>query len=179
MRLEQYDTAATPSAGFEPLPAGDYTGKIIDAEIVNISANNDYGRCLKLTWEIQDDDYNGRLLFDRINLWAEGSMNNLNKVIQIANSRFAAIREALGVGAVVETDELLQIPCMLSVFIKNDPQYGPSNKIKKYYSLNPANTVNSTPVQHAPAAGMQTKPATNAMQSKSTGGAKPLPWHTK
>lgn len=175
MRLEQYDVDAAPNAGFEPLPAGDYTGKIIDAEIVNISKNNDYGRCLKLTWEIQDDDYNGRLLFDRINLWPEG-MNNLNKVIQIANSRFAAIREALGVGAVVETDELLQIPCRLSVNIKNDPQYGASNHIKNYYALN---AVDNTPTQHAPAAGVQTKPATNTMQSKSTGGAKPLPWHTK
>jgi len=178
MRLEQYDTAATPNAGFEPLPAGDYTGKIIDAEIVNISKNNDYGRCLKLTWEIQDDDYNGRLLFDRINLWPE-KMNNIEKVIQIANSRFAAIREVLCVGAVVETDELLQIPCRLAVNIKNDPQYGASNYIKNYYSLNAANTVNSTPAQHTPAAGLQTKPATNTMQSKSNGGAKPLPWHTK
>lgn len=173
MRLEQYDTAATPNAGFEPLPAGDYTGKIIDAEIVNISKNNDYGRCLKLTWEIQDDDYNGRLLFDRINLWPV-KMGNIEKVIQIANSRFAAIREALGVGAVVETDELLQIPCRLTVNIKNDPQYGASNYIKNYHALN---AVDNTPTQHAPAAGVQTQPAT--MQSKNTGGAKPLPWHTK
>lgn len=175
MRLEQYDTAATPSAGFEPLPAGAYTGKIIDAEIVDISKNNDYGRCLKLTWEIQDDGYNGRLLFDRINLWPE-NMNNIEKVIQIANSRFASIREALCVGAVVETDELLQIPCQLSVNIKNDQQYGASNYIKNYHALN---AVDNTPTQHAPAAGMQTQPATNTMQSKSTGGAKPLPWHTK
>lgn len=126
-----YDPNAEASGDFEPIPAGEYRAKIIESEIEEISKRDNKGRCLKLTWQIETGPHDGRLIWQRLNMWGE-NMNNIDKVISIANSQFAAIREATGKLAPQDSVELHDIPCMIRVSIRVDPtgQYGPQNEVK-------------------------------------------------
>lgn len=125
-----YDPNAEPGGDFDPIPAGEYRAKIIESDIEDVSSRNNYGRCLKLTWQIETGPYDGRLVWQRLNMWAEG-MNNIDKVISIAQSQFASIRQATGKLAPQDSSELHHIPCTIRVKVKTDPsgQYSPSNEV--------------------------------------------------
>jgi hypothetical protein len=127
-----YDTEAKPSQ-FDRLPAGTYKAKIIEAEVVEISETEDKGRALKLTWQIMDGEFDGRLFWQRLLMWFTGAEKTPGKVVEIANQQFAAVREAtVGLGKVVkDTDEILHIPASLTVGPqKNDDRYDEVKSVK-------------------------------------------------
>jgi len=125
-----YDESAEPNS-YEPIPAGEYRAQIIDAKCEDVSKNNDYGKCLQLSWQVIGGEYEGRLVFQRLNLWGENMRNNA-LVVQIANSQFAEIRRATGKETPRDTDELLHIPCLIRVAITQDKnkEYDPRNEVK-------------------------------------------------
>ena len=123
-----YDQNAEPASDFDPVPAGKYRAKIIESEIEDISKNHDYGRCLKLTWQVETGPYDGRLIWQRLNMWAHG-MNNNDKVVTIAHQQFASIRQATGKMTPQDSQELHHIPCMIGVKIRKQEGYNPSNDV--------------------------------------------------
>lgn len=127
-----YNADAKPSQ-FDRLPAGTYKAKVIEAEVVEISENEDKGRALKLTWQIMDGEHDGRLFWQRILLWFTGQEKTPGKTVEIANQNFAAVREAtVGLGKVVkDTDEILHIAAALTVGPqKNNDQYDEVKSVK-------------------------------------------------
>ncbi|MCE7028446.1 DUF669 domain-containing protein [Jiella avicenniae] len=168
-----YDEQAEAQGEFEPIPAGDYRAKIIEASIEDVSPNDDKGRCLKLTWQIETGTHDGRLIWQRLNLWAKNFKSKkpnktdaqvLQESISIANSQFAAIRQACGKPIVQDTDELLHIPCTIRVKLRNDPQYGASNEVG---SVKPV--AGAGPTQGGGAPQRFTPPANSAPQQSSNG----------
>jgi hypothetical protein len=147
-----YDQNAEPSSGdFDPIPAGEYLAMIEQAEIAEISSRKEKGRCLVLTWKITGEHYAGRLIWQRLNMWAE-NMNNLDKVISIANSQFAAVREATGKLNVADTDELLQIPCIIKVkVVPAKDQYPAKNEVTNVKAVNAGPSARTAPVSRGPA----------------------------
>ncbi|TPK59060.1 MULTISPECIES: DUF669 domain-containing protein [unclassified Mesorhizobium] len=135
-----YDVNAEASGDFDPIPAGDYRAKIIESSIEEISGKENKGRCLKLTWQIETGPYDGRLIWDRLNMWAENMIGKKGddigkdisaKVVGIANSQFAAIREATGKMAPQDSTELHHIACTIKIAVKPaEGQYSASNVIK-------------------------------------------------
>jgi hypothetical protein len=135
-----YDPNAEATGEFEPLPAGEYRAKIIESDVEDISKTNNFGRCLKLTWQIETGPYDGRLVWDRISLWAENMIGKkgedagkdiTQKVLSIANSQFAAIRSATGRMAPQRTEELHDIPCTIKLAVQpGNGNYGPSNAVR-------------------------------------------------
>jgi hypothetical protein len=136
--FDLYDETAEPQAPMGVIPEGTYRATIVEGAIEPISRTSDKGECLNLTWKIETGPHDGRLLWQRINLRA-ANMNNLSKVIEIANAQFASVRHATGKVSVRNTDELLHIPCMIRVKIKKDPNghYEDRNEIK---SVDPVQT---------------------------------------
>jgi len=130
-----YDENAEPG-GFDPIPAGEYRARIIQADRVVVSRNNDYGDCLLLTWEIEGGEHDRRQVWQRLNLWGQNMRSN-DQVIQIANSQFAEIREATGRKTPRDTDELLHIPCLIRVAVTQDKnkEYDPRNEVKRVRAL--------------------------------------------
>lgn len=122
---------ARASTGFAPVPAGDYRASIVGAAIGDVSRASSYGRCLTLTWQIEAGPFGNRLISQRLNLWAE-NMQNLDKVIAIANAQFAAIRAATGRLVPRDVDELCNIACRIKVGIASDPagQYAQRNEVR-------------------------------------------------
>src|SRR5690606_3170910 len=123
-----YDPNAEPGGDFDPIPAGDYRAKIIESDIEDVSSRNNYGRCLKLTWQVETGPYDGRLVWQRLNMWGE-NMNNNDKVVSIAQSQFAAIRQATGKMTPQNSEELHHIPCTIRVKVKQSEGYSPNNEI--------------------------------------------------
>lgn len=168
-----YDENAEPSGDFSPIPAGTYRARIEEASIEDISKKDNKGRCLKLTWKVETGPHDGRLVWQRLNMWAE-NMNNLDKVISIANSQFAAIRQAVGKTIVNNTDELLQIPCDIYVTVVESAGYAPQNEVK---SVKPAgNPVQQAAQQRAPAAPRQSAPPQQQRAAPAAGNGKAAPW---
>ncbi len=170
-----YDPNAEASSDFEPLPAGEYRAKIIESEIEPVSQRNNYGRCLKLTWQVEGGPFDNRLVWQRLNMWAEG-MNNIDKVISIAQSQFAAIRQATGKMAPQDSSELHHIPCLIRVKLKpGDGQYGPSNEIGGVKAVGAGNAGGAAPGGGA-AAQRFTPPANQAPANAGGGSA---PWRQR
>lgn len=162
-----YDPNAEPSGEFEPLPAGEYRAKIIESEIEDVSKNNNYGRCLKLTWQVETGEFDGRLIWQRLNMWGENMKNN-DKVVNIAQQQFAAIRQATGKVAPQDSKELEHIPCLVRVKVRMDPtgQYGPSNDVTSVKPVGGA---------VAPGGGQKFTPPP-AAQGKANGTTGSAPW---
>ena len=169
-----YDQAAEPSASMDAIPAGTYRAQVIESELADISKNRDIGGCLVLCWKIEGGEYNGRLLWQRLNMFATNAMNNHQKVIDIANQQFASIRHATGKLNVTDSTELHYIPCDIRVAVETDPngQYAPSNKIKGVNKVGgnaataPRSTGNAPTGTANPAAAKPTGSAPSFMQRK-------------
>lgn len=164
-----YDEQAEPGS-FDRLPAfTDQRAKIIDSDVVDISSKQNSGRCLMLTWQIETGPLDGRLFWQRINLWPE-NMDNIDKVVQIANSQFAAIREATGKKTPRNSEELHHIPCLVSYGPqKKNPDYDEVKSVKASSGGSPANAGR----RPAPAAG-NSRPASSAPTSQRS-----APWPSR
>lgn len=126
--LTQYDynRDAEPQQSYDPIPAGEYVAQVIDSDIVDTKSGT--GKMIKLTWQIIDGEYEGRLVFDNFNI-----VNQNPKAVEIAEREWAAVQAACNKYAVTDTEQVHAIPCFIKVAIqpaKGD--YGPSNRIKGY-----------------------------------------------
>ena len=126
-----YDANAEPQS-FDVIPDGNYTACIVESRIDYISTKTDKGRCLALTWKVQSGEHNGKLIWQRLNMWAT-NMNNLDKVLAISQSQFAEIRQATGKLTPTDTSELHHIPCLIRVAVRKDPNgvYNDQNEVKR------------------------------------------------
>lgn len=163
-----YDPNAEVSQFDRLPPFSDQRAKIIESEIIPISDKEDLGKCLNLTWQIETGPLDGRLFWQRINMWWTGPEKKPGTVVQIANSQFAAIRQATGKMTPQNTTELHHIPCLVS--------YGPQKKNPDYDEVKSVKPVGGA----APAVqnGQQqrfTAPAGNAAPANNGGGTS-APW---
>lgn len=140
---------------FDAIPAGDYEAMVTDSTMK--STKDGTGQYLELTIEIQSGQFQGRRLWDRLNL-----SNRNPKAVEIAQKQLAQLCHATGVLQVQDSQQLHNRPIVMKVAVKNDPERGPSNEIKGYKSK--GTTQLAAPFQ-APRAAAPAAPA-----------AAPLPW---
>ncbi len=115
-----------PRKAFEPVPGGWYSGFISASESKPTSAGD--GSYLMLELTISEGPYQGRKLFDRLNL------NNKNPVaVEIAYATLSAICHATGVIQVQDSVQLHNIPLDFKASVRPaDGQYEASNDVKGY-----------------------------------------------
>lgn len=140
---------------FDAIPAGDYEAMVTDSTMK--STKDGTGQYLELTIEIQSGQFQGRRLWDRLNL-----SNRNPKAVEIAQKQLAQLCHATGVLQVQDSQQLHNRPIVMKVAVKNDPERGPSNEIKGYKAKGAAQQ--AAPFQ-APRAAAPAAPA-----------AAPLPW---
>jgi len=126
----QYDPDAE-SNGFDTVPAGTYEAEIVESSKEPVSKDKDVGDCLNLCWKIISGDLEGRLFWQRLNLWWTGPEKTPGKVVQIANGQFKDVRDATGVQMPGDSAELHNIPCLVTYGPqKNDPNYSEVKSVK-------------------------------------------------
>jgi hypothetical protein len=127
MDLSYFDaTEVSPEGSFEPVPEGWYRVVITDAEEKPTKAQT--GSYLQLTVEIVEGQYQGRKIFDRLNL-----KNPSQTAVNIANTKLSQICHGIGIMR-PETEQGLCNRPLMAMLLVEPPQngYGAQNKIDKY-----------------------------------------------
>lgn len=140
-----------PQGSFEPIPAGWYTAMITESEFKPTKNGN--GEYLQLRLDVIEGEYEGRILWSRLNL-----NNPSQTAVEIAQRELSSICRAVGVMQPRDSSELHDRPLKVKVSIRPAGNgYDAINEVKAYDSAEGAS---------APAA----KPAA------SSGGASKKPW---
>jgi hypothetical protein len=156
---------------FDPIPEGTYTAQISSVEIKDTKAGT--GKYLKVALQITGPAYQGRLVFDNINV-----KNPNEEAVQIGIKTLKKIALAIGEDTIQDTDQMLGANVEIKVKVKIDKtgQYDPQNEVKDY-----------KPIGNAPVTGPISKPASKPHSNgfdhsaptppppADTGGATP-PW---
>ena len=137
---------------FDAIPAGDYEAIVTASEMK--ATKDGTGQYLELTSEIQSGQYQGRRLWDRLNL-----QNKNPKAVEIAQKQLAQLCHATGVLQVQNSEQLHNRPFVMKVAVRNDPERGPSNEIKGYK----AKAATNAPAFQAPRVAAPAAPAAPVM----------------
>ena len=164
------DSTVEPRDNFDPLPVGLYSAEIIESDVVPTKAGD--GQRLTLTWKITGGPYDGRRVWDAINI------KNPNEVAQkIGQQALAELKIAAGVREHLDdTDMLHGIPMQIRLKMsKPQSGYEQKNEVARYYSANEtAGTVSSARTTgNGGAQATVTKPATTPAARLATGNR---PW---
>lgn len=122
-----FDSAGVePRAAFDAIPAGKYVAVITASEEKPTKKGD--GSYLQLTFQVIEGEYENRKLWARLNL------NNPNdQAVAIARSELSAICRATGVSRLKNTAELHDIPVIVKVAQRTNPDSGEkTNEIKGY-----------------------------------------------
>jgi hypothetical protein len=164
-----------PLAPRDPIPADKYEAMIIESERKPTRDGN--GELLNLVWVVTSGKYEGRKVYDRVNL-----KNNSDKAVEIGMRQLSAICHATGKLRVTDSAELHNLPCTISVKVvpagpdKNMVHRDAKNENTGYSPIGasaPASSVAHAP--HRPAPGTAAAPART---TTSTAPAK-KPWERK
>jgi len=140
-----YDANATADV---PVSTGEHKAEIVESDIQPVSRQQQMGDCLVLTWKIMEGPDAGKLIWQRLNLYFAG--NNAQKVVEVANSQFAGVRQATGVPTPQDSSELHNRPCIIVVGPqKNAPEYQEVKRVKAFAGQTTAQS-NAAP-NHQPA----------------------------
>ncbi|MBC3540639.1 DUF669 domain-containing protein [Rufibacter sediminis] len=116
---------------FQPLPAGKYTMMIVNSEMKETSTG---GEMLVLEMDVQDGEYKGRKIFERLNL-----KNANTTAVDIAFRALGELCRAIGKAKVSDSVELHNKRFIADVAVTPPKgEYGPGNRIKKYISMTEA-----------------------------------------
>lgn len=129
---------------FDVIPAGEY--QVIITQSEQKPTKDGSGQYLELRMEIQSGEYQGRLLFDRLNL-----TNPNPKAVEIAQRVLAQICHATGIIKLQNSEQLHNIPIIAMVKVRPaQGNYDASNEVKGYKAI--AGGGAQQPVQAAPRA---------------------------
>ena len=163
---------------FDLLPAGKYVAMITANEVR--ATKDESGSFLWLEMDIIEGPYQGRKLWDRLNIW-----NTSEDAARIAQSTLSAICKATGVVAVEDADHLMHKPILVTVKVrpertdkKTGNHYDAQNEVKGYQPVSEASAVNAPPpAQTRPAAsppGVTGRPAPVRPAAPPVSGPRPV-----
>ena len=160
-------TGIEPTQTLEVLPPGKYPAQIVKSDLR--LTKDGMGQYLFLEIDVLEGPYQGRKLFDRLNL-----VNANPQAVEIAQRTLSAICHATGRLQVQDSEELHLIPFIAVVQVQPPKNgYGESNKVR-YQPLERAPQA-ATPQPPRPAAPQPA--ATPAPQPRpAAGGFSSAPW---
>jgi hypothetical protein len=165
-------TTIAPATPFEVLPPGKYLAHIIESEMIPTRMGD--GQYLKLTFEVLEGPYQGRKIWDQLNL-----VNANQQTVEIAQRMLSAICHAVGQVHVSDSEQLHFKP--LIVTLKVEPA-GPDkggvhrearNKVTGYAAPNAGIGAPPAPRPARPAPRPAAPPVPPAARP---GGTAPPPW---
>lgn len=121
-----FNVNEVPESDFEPIEPGEYTCQIIQSEMKDNNAGT--GQYLELRVQVLDEPYQGRLIFERLNL-----IHTNEKAVAIANRTLRDICNAIGVMEIEDSEELHGKEFLARVVIgEARGDYPAQNEVKKY-----------------------------------------------
>jgi Protein of unknown function (DUF669) len=154
-------TQVDPMVIYDAIPADFYVITLVEATMDENGSNSKdpSGQSLHLTYQVEDGEYKGRKLWDRLSL-----INANQKAVEIAQRTLSAICHAAGKLQPKDTDDLLGISIVGKVEIEEGSNGKLRNVIKGYKSVSDhQKTANASPTTQA-----QAKTSSPAFTPKST-----------
>ena len=153
---EAFDVNELPvgnTGNFEPLPAGWYNVTVSQAELKYTKSGT--GQYIKLRYDVTGPTHQGRVVFGNLNI-----KNANSKAEEIGRQQLGDIMRAIGLARVTDTDQLIGGHICIKLDVKQDAQYGASNEVKGFRSVNgsAAPVAASVPASGAPAAASKAAP---------------------
>lgn len=124
-KIGYFDRDSIPENDFSPIPNGDYVAHIIKSEMKDTKAGT--GQYLQLQIQILEPPYNGRIVFDRLNL-----LNPNEVAVSIAKRTLGDIMVALDLDEIEDSEELHNQELVVRLEIEERDGFPPSNVVKKY-----------------------------------------------
>ncbi len=147
-------TSVEPNKPLEVLPPGKYPAQIVSSDMR--VTKDGMGQYLLVELDVLDGPYQGRKLFDRLNL-----VNANPQTVEIAQRTLSAICHATARMQVQDSEELHLIPLLVDVQVQPPKNgYGESNKLR--YLPRDGGRPPATPATTAPPPPAATPPASFA-----------------
>lgn len=119
------DTLPQDEGSFDPVPAGDYTVTINEANLQDTKART--GQMIKMRLDIVAPSHEGRVL------WANLNIRNPSETAErIGRQQLNSIMQAIGLQSIQDTDELVGGTLSVKVSIRQSEQYGAQNEVKAF-----------------------------------------------
>ena len=115
-----------PTDDFAPLPAGEYTTMMTEANVENTVKG---GAMVKITYTVIEGEYQGRKIWSQHNI-----VNHSPQAEEIGRREISRIAHAIGHSALTDTEQLLNQMVRVSIIIEQDLGYIPKNEIKRWES---------------------------------------------
>ena len=128
---EAFDVEVEEKKEYPPIPAGDYSVVIQEAELKDTKKG---GQRVAIRYEIEAGALAGRLVFDSLNIINKGDKAKITE--QIARRKLIQIFEAIGKPGAQDTNDMLGGRLKLRIKLTNDPDF--PNDVTKYMPLNAA-----------------------------------------
>lgn len=125
---EAFDIEVEEKKEYPPIPAGDYSVVIKEAELKDTMKG---GMRVAVRYEIEAGALAGRLVFDSLNIINKG--DNAKITEQIARRKLHQIFEAIGKTGAQDTNDMLGGRLKLRIKLTNNPDF--PNEVSKYMPL--------------------------------------------
>lgn len=121
------DLTDVQESSFEVLPAGEYFVSVKEAMVKSTKDNN--GEYINITFEVMDDDFQGRKIFSNFNI-----KNNNKKAQDIGLGQLRKMIRCSGQENFVlnTASDLCGLSMIAKVIVKSDPAHGDKNEIKDF-----------------------------------------------
>lgn len=144
-----FEIAGQEDNGMEVLPAGSYRAMVAAVEVKQ-TKNRD-GTYAQIEFQVTDGKNDGRKVWGRYTL-----QNKNQQAAKIGERQLGDLAYACGVQVLTDLAQLLNKSCTIELVVRDDPQYGKQNDVKKARPLHAGGAEASAPAttsqQAAPSA---------------------------
>ncbi len=119
-----FDADDHPDTGYDPIPAGDYEAMAVGMEVKDTKKRD--GKYIKAEFEVVSGEFKGRKVFTNFNI-----QNPNQTAEEIGKKQFGALCSAVGNKRPNRTEELCNIPLVITVTIRKSDEYGDQNEVKR------------------------------------------------
>lgn len=144
---QEYVVSDLPvGTGFDPIPAGWYTAKVVEAKLKDTKSGT--GQYIAIRYDILGPQYQGRVVFGNINI-----KNPNPQAEEIGRQQLGDLSRSIGLSRVSDTDQLIGGEVQIKVSVRKQEGYDDSNDVRGFKAVD-----GTTFVSQAPAAQPKTQP---------------------
>lgn len=93
------------STEFEPLPSGEYFGKVVNPDDVNLKESSTGKPMISIAWTIQEGEYEGRKLYDNIVLSVQWKVKQYCVAAGIESGKEIDTDDFVGLEALIQVTQ--------------------------------------------------------------------------